>query len=323
MSYAKISILKRPGEFDQPLTYKIPAAMLSDCQIGRGVLVPLRDKPTRGIVVSLERKISEPLMKVMEIEGVLPDLGLSAQTIELAQNIADYYQCSLLRVLKLFVPGPIWKGVGRRTLAAIEQAAYAKVKPSIFPLSPLSLTLTDPQQLALTELEKEERPILLHGVTGSGKTELYLRLILKAVLAGKQAVLLLPEIALTPQMIAYFERYFGPHIALFHSKLSEGQKLHEWFKVKTGYAPLVIGSRSAIFAPLSRLGVLILDEEHEWTYKQESSPYYETHRIAEMMKEMTGTALIFGSATPRLETFYKAKLGQYANVRLDERVNEG
>ncbi|MFH0837750.1 MAG: primosomal protein N', partial [Patescibacteria group bacterium] len=108
---------------------------------------------------------------------------------------------------------------------------------------------------------------------------------------------------------------------LFHSRLSDGQRLHEWFKVKNGYAPLIIGSRSAIFAPVKDLGVLIVDEEHEWTYKQESSPYYETHRVAEMMQERTGCSLIFGTATPRLETLYKARQGEYAHVRLFDRIN--
>ena len=159
-------------------------------------------------------------------------------------------------------------------------------------------------------------------MTGSGKTEVYLRVVLETVKKGRQAILLVPEIAITPQMLAYFEKYFGPHLALFHSRLSDGERLQEWFKVKSGYAPLIIGSRSAIFAPVNNPGVIIMDEEHEWTYKQESSPYYETHRVAEMMREMTECQLIFGTATPRLETLYKTECGDYAKVGLLSRVND-
>lgn len=322
MDYAKISLFKKPGEFDQALTYKIPAVLSQKCKVGQGVSVELRNRRVRGIVISLEPELSEKLSEVKEIQELLPELWLEPEAIQLARQIADYYQCSLLRALKLFVPKTLWQGKGKRTLGQIEKADYKKVNPNSFSLMDFEHTLTEKQQKTLEFIQKEKRPVLLHGVTSSGKTEIYLRVILEAVKKGGQAVLLVPEIALTPQMIAYFERYFGPHLALFHSKLSDGQRLHEWFKVKSGYAPLVIGSRSAIFAPVSNLGVLIMDEEHEWTYKQESAPYYETHRVAEMLKEQTGCRLIFGSATPRLETLHKAKAGEYVYLRLKERINQ-
>lgn len=321
MSYAKVSVLKRPGEFDQPLTYRIPASLSLKCTVGRGVTVELRGNEVRGIVISLEENLADDIKNVREVQDFLPNLWLEPETVELAKRIADYYQCSLLRALKLFVPKTLWQGKGKRTLAQIEKANYKKADSKEFPLASFEHELTDEQKIALKSIHSENKPILLHGVTGSGKTEVYLRVILEAVKKGKQAILLVPEIALTTQMIEYFQRYFGVNLALFHSKLSDGQRLHEWFKVKSGYAPLVIGSRSAIFAPVKDLGVLILDEEHEWTYKQESSPYYETYRVAEMMKEMTDCRLIFGTATPRLETFHKAKRGDYVHVKLPNRIN--
>ena len=321
MKYAKVSILKKPGEFDRPLTYRIPASLSRECQIGRGIVVELRGRKTRGIVISLESELPEKIGNLYEVQDLLPDLCLAPETIGLARKISDYYQCSLLRSLKLFVPKALWQGKGKRILSQIEKADYKKADPGKFPLVPFEYGLTDGQTEALKRIGSERRPVLLHGVTGSGKTEVYLRVIMEAVKKGKQAVLLVPEIAITPQMLSYFERYFGPHLALFHSRLSDGERLHEWFKVKSGYAPLVIGSRSAIFAPVSEPGVLIMDEEHEWTYKQESSPYYETHRIAEMIREATGCQLIFGTATPRLETFYKSQSGAYAHVELPTRIN--
>lgn len=167
--------------------------------------------------------------------------------------------------------------------------------------------LTDDQQSALDLIQSSKKPVLLHGVTGSGKTEVYLRLILDTIQKGKQAILLVPEIALTSQTVRYFEDFLGDRIALFHSKLTESQRAKEWWKVQSGYARLVIGSRSAIFAPVQNPGLVILDEEHEWTYKQESAPYYQTHRVAETLCLLTDSKLIFGSATPSAERYAKAK----------------
>jgi len=322
MSYAKVSIFKQPGEFDRPLTYKVPDSLLSECRIGSGVKVDLREKKVRGLIIELETELSEKAGQIREINEMLPELTLSAETILFARSMADYYKCSLLRVLKLLVPKILWQGTGKRILSQIEKAEYGMGNLKNLPLASFEYDLTEHQKVAYKMIESEDRPVLLHGVTGSGKTEIYLRIILDALKRGQQAILLVPEIALTPQMIEYFQRYFGSHVALFHSKLSDGQKLHEWYKVKNGYAPLVIGSRSAIFAPVKNLGVLILDEEHEWTYKQESSPYYETHRLAEMLKAQTGCRLIFGTATPRLETYYKAQTGEYAHVQLTDRINQ-
>jgi len=322
MIYALVSILKRPGEFDQPLTYKLPDALVLKCKLGQGVLVPLRGKQVRGVIVELQSKLNKEVKGIKEIEGIIPELKLSERSVELAKMISDYYRCSLLRALKLFIPKTLWKGKGVRTLKKIEEAKYNKPNYSKFPLVDFEHELTSEQKDALKKIENSNKPILLHGVTGSGKTEVYLRAILEGVKYGKQTILLVPEIALTPQMIEYFAKYFGKHMAVFHSKLSDGEKLHEHFKAKSGYAPLIIGSRSAIFAPVLDLGVIIIDEEHEWTYKQESSPYYETHRVAEMLQALTSAKLILGTATPRLETIYKARHGDYEYAPLSVRINK-
>jgi len=182
--------------------------------------------------------------------------------------------------------------------------------------------LTPDQVELLKVIENADKPVLLHGITGSGKTEIYLRRILKILQKGKQVIYLVPEIALTPQTINYFKDYVGDNVAIFHSKLSDGQRTREWWRVKNGSANLIIGSRSAIFAPVSDLGLIILDEEHEWTYKQESAPYYETHRIAEEMRELWNAELILGSATPKAESYEKAKKGQYIYLELKERINK-
>jgi primosomal protein N' (replication factor Y) len=185
-----------------------------------------------------------------------------------------------------------------------------------------NFSLTEKQTEVLGRIENTDKPVLLHGVTGSGKTEIYLRLIAKTIQRGRQAIMLVPEIALTPQMVDYFKKYFGGHMALFHSRLTDAQRANEWWKVKCGQARLVIGSRSAIFAPVSDLGVLIIDEEHEWTYKQESTPYYTTHRIAEELCKLHKSRLVLGSATPRAESFLKSRKGEYEYLELPDRISE-
>jgi primosomal protein N' (replication factor Y) len=212
--------------------------------------------------------------------------------------------------------------IKKKAIEEIKKPTYKKPDYKKFPLKSLIHRLTNEQVKALKEIQTSDKPILLHGITGSGKTELYLRVILDVVKKGKQAILLVPEIALTPQMIDYFKDYFGPHLALFHSKLSDGQRAEEWWKVKSGYAPVLIGSRSAIFAPVQNLGVVILDEEHEWTYKQESAPYYQTHHVGEMMSDLWGSQLILGSATPRVESIYKVNKKEYKYLQLSERINK-
>jgi len=204
----------------------------------------------------------------------------------------------------------------------IHETAYSAFDPKTVALIEPDKNLTPAQNQGLGEIRASDKPVLVHGVTGSGKTEVYLRLILECAKGGKQSILLVPEIALTPQMISAFAHYFGDRIALFHSKLSDGERAREWWKVRSGYAPLTIGSRSAIFAPVINLGLIILDEEHEWTYKQESAPYYRTHQIAEAMAKLWNARLILGSATPSAESYHKAKAGEYHYFSLPERVSQ-
>lgn len=165
---------------------------------------------------------------------------------------------------------------------------------------------------------------LLHGVTGSGKTEIYLRAIAKILREGKQAIVLVPEIALTAQTIDRFAARFPGRIAVRHSKLSPGEAYDEWRRVRDGQAQIIIGARSAVFSPLPNPGLIIIDEEHEWSYKQEeknSGPLYHTRYVAEQLARLTGAKVILGSATPAVESFYRAQSGDYKLLELPERVS--
>ena len=379
MSYTKVIIMKKAGEFDDPLTYSVPKELEGACKIGKEVRIPLRSKKVHGIIVDISSKPPPDMdpKKVKEVEEIT-EVQLTEKQVQLSKLIAHYYQTSLTRSLRLMIPTAIWKGkieepkkvycrisngilnpesgiqgnkqkevierlkdmkevsiadidASKTTLNSLikkgiiektEKPIYKKPDYKKFPLKPFHHKLTDQQKTAFKEIQSSKKPVLLHGITGSGKTELYLRIILDVVKKGKQAILLVPEIALTPQMIDYFKDYFGEHLALFHSKLSDGQRREEWWKVRSGFAPLVIGSRSAIFAPVQNLGVVILDEEHEWTYKQESAPYYQAHHVGEMLSGLWGSKLILGSATPRVESIYKVNKKEYGYLHLPERINK-
>ena len=182
--------------------------------------------------------------------------------------------------------------------------------------------LTVEQSMAIKEIEEsEENLILLKGVTGSGKTEVYMRIVEKTLEEGKSAIVLVPEIALTPQMIERFKGRFGSNVALFHSKLSDGERFDEWYRVKEGKASLIIGARSAIFAPLEDIGIIIIDEEHENTYKSDQNPKYQTKEVAEYIAKLKGCKVILGSATPTIESYYRAISGEMKLVELNHRVD--
>ena len=168
---------------------------------------------------------------------------------------------------------------------------------------------------------KKHPPFLLQGITGSGKTEVYLQIIQGALDMGKTAIVLVPEISLTPQMTERFIGRFGDKVAILHSGLSNGEKYDEWRKVERGEAQVVVGARSAIFAPLKNLGVIIIDEEHEASYKQDSNPRYHARDVALLRAQYNQAALVLGSATPSLESRARAGKGVYQHLRLTQRAN--
>jgi len=163
---------------------------------------------------------------------------------------------------------------------------------------------------------------LLHGITGSGKTEIYMHLTRDVVEAGKQVVLLVPEISLTPQIVKRFVERFGNRVAVLHSKLSLGERYDQWKRIKRGEYPIVIGARSALFAPCDNLGLIIIDEEHESAYKSEQAPRYYTHDVAAFLMEQHGCPMLLGSATPSIETYYRSLKKIYKLHELNSRFND-
>ncbi|WP_391558323.1 primosomal protein N' [Robertmurraya sp.] len=191
-----------------------------------------------------------------------------------------------------------------------------------------ALPLTPEQKIAITPVlqtieEDLHKVFLLYGVTGSGKTEVYLQSIQRVLEKGKEAIVLVPEIALTPQMVKRFKGRFGDEVAVMHSGLSTGEKYDEWRKIQRKEVKVVVGARSAIFAPFENLGIIIIDEEHETSYKQEENPRYHARDVAIQRAKKYGCPVVLGSATPALESFARAKKGVYELLTLPSRMNSG
>lgn len=226
-------------------------------------------------------------------------------------------------------------GVTLQTIRALEKRGFVQIGRAavrrdpwqdhvIVRTEPLKLM---PQQAEALKLIKQSvdtldpRVVLLFGVTGSGKTEVYLQAIQHVLDKGKGAIVLVPEISLTPQTVERFRGRFGETIAVLHSSLGTGERHDEWHRVHDGHARIVIGARSAVFAPVRNLGLIVVDEEHEPTYKQEETPRYHGRDMAVLRGRMEKCAVVLGSATPSLESFQNARTGKYAMARLPERVD--
>ncbi|MEG2353304.1 MAG: primosomal protein N' [Clostridium sp.] len=183
-------------------------------------------------------------------------------------------------------------------------------------------SLKDFQKNAIdTILYNEKKKFLIHGVTGSGKTEIYLNLVEYYLKENKESIILVPEISLTPQMVERIKGRFGKNVAVFHSKLSDGERFDEWMRVKEGKAKIAIGARSALFLPFRNLGLIVIDEEHESSYKSESSPKYNSKEVAFMKSDLSGCKVVLGSATPSLESYNDALENKIQLISLKNRVN--
>ncbi len=228
-----------------------------------------------------------------------------------------------LSITRAVIKRLIEKGV----LSESTQAVVREDEYRIFTKEEIPLELTSEQDKACKTIlqtieENKGEVFLLFGVTGSGKTEVYLRVIESALKQGKGAIVLVPEISLTPQTVDRFRNRFGSQVGVYHSRMTLGQKFDLWQRIKSEEVKIVVGARSAIFSPLPRLGVIVIDEEQETTYKQETAPRYHTREVAEYRAKQQRAAVILGSATPSIESYYRAQQGEYMLLRLPERINK-
>lgn len=249
-------------------------------------------------------------------------------------------QANLLELLCSFESLPSrellqFTGASRQSLKALQKAglielysreAYRRPEIHAGELEPLPVLNGEQEEvfkgINALACSGKSGAALLFGVTGSGKTSVYIHLIMEQLSRGRSAILLVPEIALTPQMIQTFSSHFGDDVAVLHSSLSLGERYDEWKRIKAGKARLTIGTRSAVFAPAENLGIIIIDEEQEETYKSENSPRYNARDVAKFRCARAGALLLLGSATPDIVSMYKAQSGQYAYFELKNRYND-
>ena len=284
-----------------------------------------------------EKRIQEKTINVINLKKSPEEIDFSIET----KQIKSEKQIKILNFVKenqgLTIPElEMFLETSRATINTLIKKGYLEIEEKQIQRDPLAnkkvektkkLNLTDEQQRAFDKIENaidENRyeEFLLYGVTGSGKTEIYLQLIEKVLNEEKQAILLVPEISLTPQMLERFIARFGKEkIGVLHSKLSLGERFDEWNKIKQGKAKIIIGARSAIFAPVDNLGIIIIDEEHDSSYKSESNPKYNAKEIAKKIAKEKNIPLLLGSATPDINTYYKAKQGKITLLLLSKRAN--
>jgi primosomal protein N' (replication factor Y) len=255
----------------------------------------------------------------------IPKLNANQQTL-LAELAGAGGDLALAELRRLDLPNSTLGTLLRRGLVAIEERAADFHLSSLKTLGHSTAHTLNPAQQAAFEAitaamkTAEFRPSLLFGVTGSGKTAVYLAAMQKALDAGSSAILLVPEIGLTPAMAAQLYTAFGSHVALLHSQLTPEERAEQWHRIRAGDARIVVGTRSAVFAPVTRLGLLIVDEEHDASYKQEENPRYHARDVAVMRAKLNAATVVLGSATPSLESWRNATTGKYVLIELRERV---
>lgn len=293
--------------------------------------------------ISIISQLSKPLVK--PVIDYLVHLSKPLSEINLAiERLRDKYpkQSEILEILvnreeeKLLITNlakiagttkATIRNLAKKGFVSLEQVEVYRdpLEGEIFPDSK-NLDLNSDQSFALREIVKaiengKHETFLLYGVTASGKTEVYMQAIGKLLEIGKGAIVLVPEISLTPQTVFRFASRFGKRVTVLHSKLTPGERYDQWRRIKSGDADIVVGARSAVFAPIKNLGLIVIDEEHETSYKQEESPRYHARDVAIKRAELVNAVVVLGSATPSLESFYKASRKEYHLLTLPKRVD--
>jgi primosomal protein N' (replication factor Y) len=307
---------------DVPLDERFDFRVPEDTQVPLGSLVVVPFGRTRKVGVVVEASDTTELSpsRVRPIESVVPDVApFRRDELELFEFCAAYYQRALGEVIAASLP-PRLRQVSRRTIEPPEpRAALQPARPS--------LDATQ-EQLAAIETVRQGfgrfHPVLLQGVTGSGKTEVYLRLVAETIATGSQALLLVPEIGLTPQFEDRVRaRFPGMAVTAAHSHLPQGERARAWLAAQSGAARVVLGTRLAALMPFLHLGLIIVDEEHDPSYKQQEGLRYSARDVAVLRAQRLGIPVVLGSATPSLESLANAREGRYALARLDSRAASG
>ena len=324
MKYADIVIDNNTDATDLCYTYAYDGEDESLFCMGRKVVVPfgMHNKEIDGYVVKIyeEAPINPDgkVIKFKKIKSLDPDTCLTEEAVRTAMWMHTRYICRYIEALKCFLPVSEVKRKTKDPFADIELSEADSVPKE----------LTAEQSKVLSEIgksidEEKHQVFLLKGVTGSGKTEVYLQAMKKVIDKGRQGIILVPEISLTPQVVARFMSRFGKDsVAVLHSKLTPAQRTVEYRRIENGEVRLVIGARSAVFAPFKNIGLIVLDEEHETSYKSDKSPKYDCLEVATKRAMDHGAAVVLGSATPSVVDYYRSEKGIFKRIELKERYNQ-
>ena len=293
-----------------PFDYRLPPEFEGGAVgVGSMLVVPFGRREVLGVVMGLSERSEVAPEKLLEPLRAL-DLGVPVDLVALAEWIATEYCSTVARALRLVLP-PGATGRGPGGLGVRKRRARAVPRPRHEPIGALHCEpppLTGDQLRALEVIERETSGrLLLQGITGSGKTEVYLRAAACALQRGRGAIVLVPEIALTPQIVGRFVARFGETVAVLHSRLTPAQRREEWRRLRVGEARVCVGPRSAVFAPIERLGLIVVDEEHDSSYKHEGDPRYDARDVAARRATQQGALLLVGSATPRPESRHELR----------------
>ena len=314
--YAEVVVNISADELNKSFTYAVPGELEESICPGARVSVPFGrgGRMVDGYVVSLSDKCAIDPGLIKEIGEILVgNETAEGRLVMLAAWISGYYSCGFIQALKTVLP--LKKRINKR------KKAEPETEPVIS--SPGDAVLTAEQAAVADSITEEwrgqDRPSLIFGVTGSGKTLIYMELIEKVIREGRQAILLIPEIALTYQNAGRFRERFGERVSILHSRLSAGEKYSEFKKARNGEVDIMIGPRSALFTPFSDLGLIIVDEEHEESYRSESAPRYHAAETAIKRGEIEKAHVVLGSATPSLDSYHKAENGIFKLIKLDKK----
>ncbi len=299
-SIAKVEPLTTARALRGPFDYRLPAEM-ADVGVGSVVRVPFGRQRILGVVVDLAESSDLPPERLAEpIEALAT--GVPAELVRLGLWVSREYCSTPSRGLQLVLP-PGAAVRKRRSRPRVELPGVALADAVAPRLLPEQARAVEEIAAALDGEAEAPRKLLLHGVTGSGKTEVYLAAVEAALAQGRGAIVLVPEIGLAPQAVSRFRARLGDRFAVLHSALTDAERYDEWRRLRSGEASVCVGPRSAVFGPVQNLGLIVIDEEHDPSYKQESDPCYDARAVARRRAEDCGAVLVAGTATPRPESW--------------------
>ncbi|HEY8951412.1 MAG TPA: primosomal protein N' [Candidatus Dormibacteraeota bacterium] len=317
MHYAEVAVEAGRSLDRETYSYQVPEGM--DVVPGHRVVVPFGRRTSFGFVVSLGT--DDPGVETKQIASAGSDPLLLPHQMELARLVADHYWVPLIECVRAMLPPRVRKGVSSGAGPSTRQRRHSRLLELANSAAPQTITpeLTDEQSAAL-KISGANQLTLLHGVIASGKTEVYLAAAEQALAEGLRVLLLVPDLSLTPQLVERVRARLNVPIAILQSQLTELERAQQWWRTRRGEAQVVLGSRSAVFAPIPRLGLICLDEEGSSSYKQDRTPRYETGWVARRLAKVTGARLIAGSATPSVVTYYAAAGGELTLAKLSRRI---